>query len=241
MNGRNRNVVIVVRLALGFLALVGLASVLLLHTFDDGLLQPLYKDDGTFALARSESYYNTAVFWIGIVVWAAGSLLLVMMFFGDLVMLVRKEAVLDARILPLRLPGMSSKESGARLFAVTAVPLGFGVRFVLYLFFYWIGLTALDIHGLVSNGSSLVRIDSITAFSHTSQYWLTSFYNNVSFVGEFTTLSIRSPADALFVIANVVARFFAVFVAINLAFLKMSAAASNASTPALNGAERKVG
>ena len=112
---------------------------------------------------------------------------------------------------------------------VAWIPLEVFGRFAAFVFFYFVGLRSLDIHGMIQEGSTLVRPDVLAVFAREPQCFLVSFFNNVSFVGEFATLAIRSWWDAAFVMTNVVARFFGVFLVVNAAFLRLSVLATQSA------------
>jgi hypothetical protein len=197
------------------------------------LIPPFFSDSNTSLYTETRlrpdgptSYYNPGFFYIGILVWGAGVAQLVWMFFGDLVRASSEASIYpEGKVVEMRTGRHWTSQGSPRspAMALMLVPVDTFGRLVAYGLFYAVGLRALDIDGMIRQGQTLVRTDALAAFSRGAQFVLVAFFNTASLVGEFSTFEIRSWPDVIFTIVNVVARFFAIFLVINVAFLRLSA------------------
>lgn len=211
----------VLRLLLGILLISALAWWGFLSPFSDAAQVALYNETG-LRPDQVEGFYRPSYFYFGMVIWLLGVSLLTVMLFTDLLTAIGLPS-LPASAVVLKFPTVKREASRSpAAAAVVGIPFAILGRFVAFVIFYYVGLRALDVHGTITGGSTLVRPEVFSGFTRGSQVFLSSFFNTVSFVGEFATLRIRSGWDAAFVLANVIARFFAVFLLVNAAFLRLN-------------------
>jgi hypothetical protein len=216
------------------LCLVGLLALLLFPPFDTKAKSALFNERG-IRPDDIPDFYSPTFFWLHILVWACGAIVLSALLFEDLADAVRgvlpRTSTGQAFVLRLRkqaAAGVPAESDSHRdvMRLVLGLPLEICLRFGLFIFFYYVGLKAIDVQGMITGSQSFLRPGVFLSFSHSSEFFSVSFFNNVSFVGEFTTVQLRNWWDATFVVLNVVARFFAVFLVSNTAFLRLSTISS---------------
>lgn len=211
---------------------------LFVHPFSVNAQQELLTDSLTLPVplksAQVGSFYNESFFYLNVAVWVIGLVILLLLFCDDLVLSVdpieymgnrdsgRVVSIESSRDFSTGMPHLHL----ASKWSILRIPFELSLRFAIFLFLYYLGIRAVDVDGMISGGSTLVRFDTVASFSRGAEYLLISFFNNVSLVGEFATFRIRCGFDVAFTVLNIIARFFAVFLTVNVVFLRLNVMAS---------------
>jgi hypothetical protein len=225
------------------LCILAIVSWLSVPPFSESAQVGLYRDN-VLSPDGPTAYYNSWFFTLGMFVWSAGIIQLVWMFFGDLLRAARdaeSSGVAKVVVLGTVRSERSKVDAKARALDLLLVPIDTFVRFIAFGLFYALGVRALDVDGMLRQGATLVRTDALSAFSRGAQFLLVGFFNTASLVGEFSTFEVRNWLDIAFTLINFVARFFAIFLVINVAFLRLSAMLIKTAGASEDNSEQKVG